>query len=101
MDYSSGAGEKRIMSAELAGGVAIWKYLAGVGASIAGFFGVNWVYWVSKKIQQAVTREELADHLETVVIAIRAESDRNKAETEKLFLQLQVDSLQEKYKNKG
>lgn len=89
------------MSAELAGGVAIWKYLAGVGASIAGFFGVNWVYWVSKRVQQCVTREELADHLEKVVVAIRAESDRNKSETEKLFLQLQVESLQERYKNKG
>jgi len=89
------------MSAEILGGVAVWKYLAGVGASIAGFFGVNWVYWVSKRINQSVTREELSDHLETVVAAIRAESDRNKTETEKLFLQLQVESLQEKFNNRG
>jgi len=89
------------MSVEVLSGVAIWKYLAGVGASIAGFFGINWVYWVNKRLSQCVTREELSDHLEQVVTAIRAESDRNKTETEKLFLQLQVESLQEKYKNRG
>ncbi len=89
------------MSVEVVGGVAVWKYLAGVGASIAGFFCVNWVYWVSKRIQASVTREELADHLTTVVAAIKAESEKNKAENEKLFLQLQVESLRESYKNKG
>lgn len=89
------------MSVEVDSGIAMWKYLAGGMASIAGFFAVNWVYWVTKKLQTTVTREELSDHLETVIAAIRAETDKNKSETEKLFLQLQVESLQERYKNKA
>lgn len=89
------------MSAEMASGIAIWKYLAGAAASIAGFFGVNWVYWVSKRLNNSVTREELADHLDRVVIAIKAETEKNKSETEKLFLQLQVESLQERFNNRG
>jgi hypothetical protein len=88
------------VTAEVIGGLAVWKWLAGVGASVAGFFAVNWVYWVSKRVQSSVTREELADHLTTVVAAIHAESEKSKAETEKLFLQLQVESLREKYNNK-
>lgn len=88
------------MGSEVGGGIEIWKALAGVGATIAGFFGVHWVHWVTKRLQTAVTREELADHLATLVRAIEAEADKNKAETEKLFLQLQVESLRETYKNR-
>jgi len=88
------------MSVEVLSGIAVWKWIGGAGASIAGFFGMTWVHAVNKKLQGTVTREELSEHLDSVVAAIKAEADKNKAETEKLFLQLQVESLREIYQNK-
>jgi len=89
------------MSAEMISGLAFWKYAASGAASIAAFFGVKWVNWVSKRLNQAVTREELQEHLDRIVDTIKAETEKNKSETEKLFLQLQVESLQERFNNKA
>lgn len=56
-------------------------------ASVAAFFGINWVHNVQQKLKQCVTREELTEHLDRVLSVVQAEADKSRAEVEKLILE--------------